>query len=240
MPLELSPGRWELAVHLLDAVFYATTGRMSVPFTDSVQAQRILKRLSAALEEGIRQRWLQTSPHLVLLDSAFYHAQLKPLLAAWLLLWLRTNQHVAPELSDADLTEYLVKGPLLASTDRKTVEEKTVQICRAVHERHSPPQRKMLNLAHDWLTSFAPHVLSKINRVSFGLLHKVTRARSPARARSSLRRATATIASYTRLRTWLCAACVQQLPTCVPVSLDARACPVPLARVHVAISEDGC
>ena len=29
---------------------------------------------------------------------------------------------------------------------------------------------KMLNLSHDWLESYLPHVLSKINRVSFGLL----------------------------------------------------------------------
>lgn len=29
---------------------------------------------------------------------------------------------------------------------------------------------QMLNLAHDWLRSFLPHVLTKIDRVSFGLL----------------------------------------------------------------------
>ena len=28
----------------------------------------------------------------------------------------------------------------------------------------------LLNLSHDWLHSYAPHVLSKINRVSYGLL----------------------------------------------------------------------
>lgn len=28
----------------------------------------------------------------------------------------------------------------------------------------------MLNLTHDWLRSFLPHVLTKIDRVSFGLL----------------------------------------------------------------------
>lgn len=28
----------------------------------------------------------------------------------------------------------------------------------------------MLNLTHDWLRSFLPHVLTKIDRVGFGLL----------------------------------------------------------------------
>lgn len=32
---------------------------------------------------------------------------------------------------------------------------------------------QMLNLTHDWLRSFLPHVLTKINRVSFGLLTPV-------------------------------------------------------------------
>ncbi len=27
-----------------------------------------------------------------------------------------------------------------------------------------------MNLAHDWLSSYAPHILSKINRVSYGIL----------------------------------------------------------------------
>ena len=31
-------------------------------------------------------------------------------------------------------------------------------------------QVKLLNLARDWLHSLLPHVLSKIDRVSFGLL----------------------------------------------------------------------
>lgn len=29
---------------------------------------------------------------------------------------------------------------------------------------------QMLNLTHDWLRSFLPHVLTKIDRVGFGLL----------------------------------------------------------------------
>ena len=34
----------------------------------------------------------------------------------------------------------------------------------------SPMHKKLLNLAHDWLRTFMPHCLAKVNRVSFGLL----------------------------------------------------------------------
>ena len=34
----------------------------------------------------------------------------------------------------------------------------------------SPVHKKLLNLTHDWLRTFMPHCLAKVNRVSFGLL----------------------------------------------------------------------
>jgi hypothetical protein len=34
----------------------------------------------------------------------------------------------------------------------------------------SPTQKKLLNLSYDWLRTFLPHVLAKVNRVSYGLL----------------------------------------------------------------------
>ena len=34
----------------------------------------------------------------------------------------------------------------------------------------SPTHKKMLNLCHNWLITYLPHCLAKINRVSFGLL----------------------------------------------------------------------
>ena len=34
----------------------------------------------------------------------------------------------------------------------------------------SPTQKKLLNLCYDWLRTFLPHILAKVNRVSFGLL----------------------------------------------------------------------
>lgn len=37
---------------------------------------------------------------------------------------------------------------------------------------------KMMNLSHDWLSAYLPHVLSKIDRVSFGLLSAEDLARA--------------------------------------------------------------
>lgn len=34
----------------------------------------------------------------------------------------------------------------------------------------SPMHKKLLNLCHNWLSTFLPHCLAKVNRVSFGLL----------------------------------------------------------------------
>ena len=44
---------------------------------------------------------------------------------------------------------------------------------------------KLMNLSHDWLQSLLPHVLSKINRVSFGLLSKEDLERQLAGSSSS-------------------------------------------------------
>jgi hypothetical protein len=42
---------------------------------------------------------------------------------------------------------------------------------KAIHDHLSDDQIKMLNLTRDWLESALPHVLSKIDRVTFGLLN---------------------------------------------------------------------
>ena len=34
----------------------------------------------------------------------------------------------------------------------------------------SPMHKKLLNLCHNWLSTFLPHCLAKVNRISFGLL----------------------------------------------------------------------
>lgn len=51
-----------------------------------------------AIDEGCSARLLQKTPHVVLLSRKFYHEKLMPLLAQWVLLWMR--QRRLREVSD--------------------------------------------------------------------------------------------------------------------------------------------
>ena len=151
--------RWEMPNHLLDAFFYATDGRMTVPFQESREALRILNEIKGKIEEGLVNKVMQRTPHLVLLNTTWYHAQLKPLLAQWMLLWLASKR--LSGLKDEQITSYLLH--------RHKADEQALQ---TIHYTLSGDHIKMLNLTYDWLRSTLPFVLSKIDRVSFGLLNK--------------------------------------------------------------------
>lgn len=152
--------RWDLFWHLIDAIFYFSTGKMSVAFKDSREAITILEQISSVIRMGISEKHFQHTPHLVLLNRQYYHQQLKPLIARWQLLYLRNKR--LPTVEDTHLISYMVNGPL-----------KDKQAASACHVALDDDYMKMLNLSHDLLRNFLPHVLSKINRVSFGLLSKL-------------------------------------------------------------------
>jgi hypothetical protein len=84
---------------------------------------------------------------------------MKPILARWMLLWLRSKK--LSKLDDNDIIVYMIQGnssnPSISAKVRNTLGDDHV---------------KMLNLSHDWLESFLPFVIQKINRVHFGLLHR--------------------------------------------------------------------
>ena len=151
------PDRWQLPIHILDAVLYRSSKHLSVKgLKDNAAAIAILASIEDVISSGLQVKALQRSPHLVLLDESFYTAKLLPLLCEWALLWLKA--HGLSGISSEKALRYLAVGFSdndLAMEIVSCVEEELV-IC--------------LNLAHDWLTSYLPHVLSKINRVSFGLL----------------------------------------------------------------------
>eukprot|EP01090_Pellita_catalonica_P013707 TRINITY_DN3317_c0_g2_i1.p1 TRINITY_DN3317_c0_g2~~TRINITY_DN3317_c0_g2_i1.p1 ORF type:complete len:610 (-),score=129.98 TRINITY_DN3317_c0_g2_i1:245-2047(-) len=44
--------------------------------------------------------------------------------------------------------------------------------CKVIRERFSKLSLQMLNVAKDWVCSFLPHCLSKIDRVSYGIVHR--------------------------------------------------------------------
>lgn len=164
-PIDYSRGklgvglRWDLFWHLIDPIFYAKTGKMSVAFKDSREAITILDTIKGLIQQGIAGKQFQHTPHLVLLNKSFYHKEVKPLMARWQLLYLRNKR--LPTVEDKHLISYMVNGPL-----------KDKQAASAVHVALDDEFMKMINLSHDLLRNFLPHVLSKINRVSFGLLSK--------------------------------------------------------------------
>jgi hypothetical protein len=152
--------RWDMFWHLLDAVFYASSGKMSVAFKDSREAISILENIATVIKQGVASKDFQKTPHLVLLNRGFYHEKLKPLMARWQLLYLRHKR--LPTVDDKHLISYMVNGP---NKDR--------QAASAVQVALDDEYMKLLNLSHDLLRNFVPHVMSKINRVSFGLLSKL-------------------------------------------------------------------
>ena len=151
--------RWDLFWHLIDGIFYASLGKMSVDFKDSREAITLLQQISGVINRGIAEKHMQHTPHLVLLNKPFYHRELKPLMARWQLLYLRNKR--LPTVDDKYLLSYMIKGPI-----------KDKQAASAVEIALDDEYMKMLNLSHDLLRNFLPHVMSKINRVSFGLLSK--------------------------------------------------------------------
>jgi hypothetical protein len=151
--------RWQMQWHLLDAVFYVQKKQMSVAFTDSREAITILDSIAEVIKQGVALKYMQHTPHLVLLNKHFYHKEIKPIMARWQLLYLRSKR--LPTVDDKHLLSYMINGPL-----------KDKQAASAVHVALDDEYMKMINLSHDLLRNFLPHVMSKINRVSFGLLSK--------------------------------------------------------------------
>ncbi|KAH8046329.1 hypothetical protein JL720_16406 [Aureococcus anophagefferens] len=162
VPLDFSPERWQLAIHMLDAVFSYETGASSVGFDESVLARKVLGDLRRAIDDGFRRRALQRSPHLTLLSLSYYHDTLKPILAEWAVFWLMKS-HVGG-VTREDTLRFLVEGASEAGPN--------ADVARRINDRSTidAAHAQMLTLARDWIQSFLPHCLSKIDRVSFGVL----------------------------------------------------------------------
>lgn len=88
--------------------------------------------------------------------------EMKPVLAEWTHLWLESN-HVAG-LSKADCCDFLINGASMKSN--------VALATRIEMSTLTSNHRKLLNLGYDWLESFLPHCLAKIDRVSFGIMNK--------------------------------------------------------------------
>lgn len=98
--------RWQLPWFLLDAIFFFYQGRMSVPMTGTAEAWRLLAEIRSRLRQGLREKALQGSPHLLLLSTRWYEENLKAPLTAWLGLYLRLKKFAG--LSSEQTQQYLV------------------------------------------------------------------------------------------------------------------------------------
>jgi Ca2+-binding EF-hand superfamily protein len=164
-PLDLtmsatSPGlRWAVPLVLIDAIVFHATDRLCVDqLAETAESWAILQQIKAIVQRGIRSRQLQYNPHLIILDPAFYSKFIMPTLARYLLVWLRLQhlQQGALPKSDA-LLQYLELGS-------------AAPCAVALADQCGDELLKLISLSHQWLTTLLPHVLTRINRVHYGLL----------------------------------------------------------------------
>lgn len=135
-----------------------------------------LSAIRGVILNGFRQRALQREPHLVLLDPGHYYVdQLLPALVPWLQLWL--HEHLMDHLPEQERQSWAyavvdvfvekTKPFLLSPVKRDGAD---CAVTSELNARMPHYGVQLLNLAHDWLHRLLPHVLAKIDRVSFGVL----------------------------------------------------------------------
>ena len=149
--------RWNLPAHLYDAILSCSGMPILADMADSKEAGQILDDLAAVITQGLVSLSLLSTPHIALVSKNFYDSHMKPILARWLVLWIRA--HKLPKMSDTEISEYLIKG-----------QHASAIIIDKVRNHMADEHVKILNLGHDWLDTFLPFTLQKINRVHFGLL----------------------------------------------------------------------
>ena len=149
--------RWSIPSHLFDAIFSCCGMPIVADVADSRVAINILERLESVIQEGFTTLQLQKSPHLTLLSRNFYDEKMRPIICDWAILLLR--KYKLSELDDQEVTEFLVRG-----------QHSHPQVIAKIKQYMGDDHTKMLNLSHDWITSYLPFCLMKVNRVSFGLL----------------------------------------------------------------------
>ena len=224
--LSLAPTRWLLPAHLLDALFYAQTHRITpngqqshFGFSADEVSITILRRLETAVHAGAKAQQMSWRPHLVLLDQEYYHVVLRPILAQWALQWILQRKPLLQTIvraaeKDEEMAEASASTEGAKTTEGsslcKELPSKVVSLlisyisqddasrlesgaadfvsgCVGIGEANAGDVASctadnnnvvsVLNLAADWIRIYLPHILSKINRVNYGLLHVEDRQR---------------------------------------------------------------
>ncbi|CAJ1330598.1 unnamed protein product [Effrenium voratum] len=175
---DLGCERWNLAVHLLDALFLNDEGHAAagtffpelrncpgkVGEDATACVCHLEERIPQIVLQGYEQLSLQKQPHLVLLSRPWYDNNLRRPLAEWLACWIVTRaeaEKFRESVDFKDVCDFLSMelSELLKSSVRSKVESKADGMIG-----------KLLTLGREWLFSLVPHVLSKIDRVQYGLL----------------------------------------------------------------------
>jgi hypothetical protein len=161
-PLTPAPHRWSLPIHIIDGFLYAASYPSSL---DQRSPPTCLNELKEKLKVGFRSKAMQTVPHTVLIDQEFYASEIRGHIASWVIVWLR-SKHFLSAQSEADednIRQYLLHGASCEET-----------ICDSIKSMFDENEEgfQMMNLGHNWVCSILPHILGKINRISFGLLTK--------------------------------------------------------------------
>jgi len=169
------PERWSFPVALVSVVQAATaaaSGRddaaagpaasAAAREEDAEEDVGPVAALTAAVIDGVRRRALQVTPHLVLLEKAFYDKNLAPAVAEWAAWWLLGPGQIAQGAASRPAPSALAKAVLCRGPRDAAI----VSACSGL----KPRDRKVVSLARSWVRSLLPHALTKISRVSFGLL----------------------------------------------------------------------
>ena len=110
--------------------------------------------IAKAIREGTKSLRIQHDPHLVLLDLNWYQDRLVPLFEEIAIQWLCRSSS-----SKSDAVVWRRHLRQLLQNDNTRIDD--VQDIR---------MRKRILLCSNWIRFFLPHCISKIHRVSYGLL----------------------------------------------------------------------
>eukprot|EP01065_Artemidia_motanka_P043555 TRINITY_DN6056_c0_g2_i1.p1 TRINITY_DN6056_c0_g2~~TRINITY_DN6056_c0_g2_i1.p1 ORF type:complete len:3869 (+),score=962.49 TRINITY_DN6056_c0_g2_i1:109-11715(+) len=144
--------RYDLPWRLLELFRWACADE-GTPLPPHVRVGRELRELRSAVAEGAERGLIQKTPHHVLLSREFYKERMVGAFAAHATSWLR---RVGVGMAAGAVQEYLL-NPLVAS---------------APVEARRGAELQLLNLAAAWLQTLLPHVLSRVHRLSFGVMQE--------------------------------------------------------------------
>lgn len=139
--------RWDLPMHLLDAIFFASLGKIST-FEQRGNALDIVRRLSTVIKEGYAASALQRLPHITLLNPQYFNEKVKPIMAEWAYLWL--EKHHLHGIDRDETLRYLLEGATarsVAKTKANLIDLAIIQAEVELGERDAaPPTESHLNV----------------------------------------------------------------------------------------------